>query len=203
MKRVFLALYAGAVCCAMALLFPATAVAKSTETVVYSFCGKKNCADGDEPLAGLINVNGTLYGTTEWGGTHCKWDQPLGCGTIFSVNLNTGAEKVVYSLCSEKKCKDGAWTAATLIDIKGKLYGATSGRGIYYAGTAFALDPGTGAARVLHAFGGGGTDGADPWAGLIDVNGTLYGTTCCGGANNNGGTVFAINRKTGAETTVY
>ena len=192
----------GAAGCAMALQFSATASAQSTETVVYSFCGEKNCADGDQPFASLLDVNGTLYGTTEWGGTHCKWDVPLGCGTVFSVNPTTGAETVVYSLCSQKKCNDGAWTAASLIYIKGTLYGATSGRGIYYGGTAFALNPSTGAQTVLHSF-GSGTDGVNPWAGLLDVNGTLYGTTCCGGANANGGTVFALNPKTGVETVVY
>jgi uncharacterized repeat protein (TIGR03803 family) len=43
---------------------------------------------------------------------------------------------------------------------------------------------------VLHAF-SGGSDGAIPYAGLVNLNGTLYGTTLRGGANN-AGTVFAI-----------
>ena len=38
-----------------------------------------------------------------------------------------------------------------------------------------------------------------PWAGLIAVNGTLYGTTVAGGISGNG-TVFAIDPDTGAET---
>jgi uncharacterized repeat protein (TIGR03803 family) len=41
---------------------------------------------------------------------------------------------------------------------------------------------------VLHSFGGSG-DGEFPYAGLINVNGTLYGTTTHGGAKN-AGTVF-------------
>jgi hypothetical protein len=44
--------------------------------------------------------------------------------------------------------------------------------------------------HVLHSF-GGGSDGQDPYANLIDVNGTLYGTTAMGGAychsNDTGG----------------
>ena len=47
--------------------------------------------------------------------------------------------------------------------------------------------------KVLHSF-GYGSDGATPQAGLIDVNGTLYGTTSAGGANGNG-TVFALSIK--------
>jgi len=37
--------------------------------------------------------------------------------------------------------------------------------------------------RVLHSFGGSG-DGMNTSAGLVDVKGTLYGTTVYGGANN-------------------
>jgi uncharacterized repeat protein (TIGR03803 family) len=35
-----------------------------TETVLYSFCGQENYADGFVPGAGLLNVKGILYGTT-------------------------------------------------------------------------------------------------------------------------------------------
>ena len=44
--------------------------------------------------------------------------------------------------------------------------------------------------KVLHSF-GYGSDGATPLAGLIDVNGTLYGTTSAGGTYGDG-TVFAL-----------
>ncbi len=37
------------------------------ESVLYSF---KGGADGEDPYASLINVNGTLYGTTDGGGAH-------------------------------------------------------------------------------------------------------------------------------------
>ncbi len=42
---------------------------------------------------------------------------------------------------------------------------------------------------VLHSFKGGAGDGAYPLAGLLNVKGTLYGTTAAGGAHD-GGTVF-------------
>lgn len=44
--------------------------------------------------------------------------------------------------------------------------------------------------RVLHSF-GAGKDGIEPYSALVEVNGTLYGTTSEGGAENNG-TVFAF-----------
>jgi uncharacterized repeat protein (TIGR03803 family) len=55
------------------------------------------------------------------------------------------------------------------------------------AGSALAASVET----VLHSF-AGGSDGADPEAGLIaDEHGALYGTTFAGGSSNNG-TVFKL-----------
>ena len=56
-------------------------------------------------------------------------------------------------------------------------------------GTVFSITLG-GKEKVLHSF-GNGTDGKQPFAGLIDVNGTLYGTTA-GGGTYGYGTVFAL-----------
>jgi uncharacterized repeat protein (TIGR03803 family) len=48
----------------------------------------------------------------------------------------------------------------------------------------------TGAKILLHSF-GGTNDGAGPAAKLIEIGGTLYGTTSRGGTSDNG-TVFAV-----------
>lgn len=48
-------------------------------------------------------------------------------------------------------------------------------------GTVYAIIP-AGSERVLYTF-RGSSDGADPQAGLIDVNGTFYGTTSRGGTS--------------------
>jgi uncharacterized repeat protein (TIGR03803 family) len=76
--------------------------------------------------------------------------------------------------------------------IEDTLYGTTSAGGIYVFGTVFALDPKTGMEKVLHPF-GNNSDGKNPMASLIDVKGTLYGTTTNGGSNGEG-TVFALKR---------
>jgi uncharacterized repeat protein (TIGR03803 family) len=81
--------------------------------------------------------------------------------------------------------------------VKGALYGATYTGGAYGNGTVFSLDPDTGTATVVHAF-GGSKDGSNPYTGLVHVNGTLYGTTEYGGAHGTG-TVFALHLKTGTE----
>lgn len=163
------------------------------ETVLYSFCSEKKCADGAGP-GPLISANGMLYGATSIGGTY-------GNGTVFTLDLNTGSETVLYSFCSKPKCKDGGDPAAGLIKANGLLYGTTLQGGTFGGGTAFSINLGTGAETVLHSF-GSGSDGQYPTASLIDVNGTLYGTTGYGGASN-AGTVFALDPNTGRENVEY
>ena len=62
-------------------------------------------------------------------------------------------------------------------------------------GTVFKMTP-LGQETILYKFkyqftGHGGQDGRTPSSGLIDVGGTLYGTTVAGGAHSDG-TVFAV-----------
>jgi len=149
------------------------------ETVLHSF-GSIGF-DGQNPSASLSNVKGTLYGTTQTGGTG-------GVGTMFSVTTRDD-EKVVYSFCNRQSCADGNYPSTSLIDVKGTLYGTTGGGGAYGRGSVFSFDPTTGTEHVLYSF-GNGTDGWEPSA-LINVKGTLYGTTVYGGANGDG-TVFSI-----------
>jgi uncharacterized repeat protein (TIGR03803 family) len=83
----------------------------------------------------LLEVNGTLYGTTAFGGTN-------GLGTIFSFNAS-GGEQVLHSFGGS----DGADPEADLIDVNGTLYGTTyrggyeKGCGGKGCGTVFALTP--------------------------------------------------------------
>jgi len=82
-------------------------------------------------------------------------------------------------------------------DAAGNLYGTASEGGAYNLGTVFKLDP-TGTLTVLHNF-TGGTDGANPFAGVtLDGKGNLYGTAIYGGdlncASGQGcGTVFKVD----------
>ena len=166
------------------------------ETVLHSFeVGSEVYTDGKNPRAGLIDVTGTLYGTTvHGGGASCY------CGTVFKVTLS-GSETVLHSFSGEP---DGFSPDAGLLDVNGTLYGTTYYGGANGDGTVFAITT-SGTETVLHSF-AGKPDGAHPYAGLINVNGTLYGTTTSGGANCNWsggcGTVFAITTS-GAETVLY
>jgi len=168
--------------------------ASSSYQLLYSFRGPHDGRDGERPVASLVNVNGTLYGTTEDGGSNDN-------GIVFSVTT-TGTEKLLHRF---QGGSDGGNPAGGLLNVNGALYGTTvtgggSGcSGNYGCGTVFSITP-SGRETVLHRF-GVGSDGAWPDAGLIDVNGTLYGTTYYGGSYN-AGTIFSVTT-TGTENVLY
>ena len=100
-----------------------------------------------------------------------------------SASGKTGAnERVLHSFSDSGS--DGFRPASGLVTVKGLLYGTTPKRGVATVGTLFSVDEKTGAEAVLHNFNiGYANDGVAPEAGLIDVNGTLYGTTSEGGVS--------------------
>jgi len=163
--------------------------ASSSYRVLYSF---GDGSDGQHPDASLIDVKGTFYGTTEGGGAHSL-------GAVFSIST-TGTEHVLHSFGNT----DGAFPQAGLVDVDGTLYGTTNAGGQYTVGTAFSIST-TGTEKVLHSFGHytySYSDGAFPEATLIDVKGTLYGTTAEGGTHEGKGTVFSISTS-GAEHVLH
>lgn len=165
-------------------------------TVLYNFMGGN---DGATPWGSLIDVNGTLYGTTQYGGGSANCDG--GCGTIFSITPS-GTEVVIHSFSGT----DGALPRAALIDVNGTLYGTTFYGGASANGTVFSVST-SGAEHVLYSF-AGGKDGANPEAALVAVNGLMYGTTLEGGDEkcplgfSGCGTVFAIT-PSGTETVAH
>ncbi len=171
------------------------------ETVLHSFVG--GSADGAYPYAGLLNVHGTLYGTTQSGGAHDG-------GTVFAI-ASSGAETVLHSFGG---AGDGTDPMAPLIDVDGTLYGTTRYGGIVNSacgkgcGIVFSIAA-SGAETVLYSFKGYPSDGAYPAADLLDVDGTLYGTTGAGGSSTCGGrssmgcgTVFTITAS-GKESVLF
>ncbi len=159
------------------------------ESVLYSF---KGGLDGSSPRAGLTYFNGAFYGVTTRGGVQgCG---ARGCGTLFRIDT-TGAEEVLYAF---KGGSSGYFPTGTLVVAHGKLYGTTSdsadfgnGCGTGGCGTIFEATT-SGNVRILHHFGGGPSDGADPTAGLTYFQGVLYGTTA-GGGNSGCDTSYAFD----------
>lgn len=153
------------------------------EKVLHAF---KEGKDGAEPSAGLTDVGGVLYGTTTLGGS-------LDDGIVFKITTG-GAEKVVHTFIGPSNGKiDGARPGGgALLDVKGTLYGTTeTGGGDSFDGTVFEISK-SGKEKVIHVFtGASGHDGQNPYAGLTEINGALYGTTCGGGVSSQG-TVFKM-----------
>jgi|HubBroStandDraft_5_1064220.scaffolds.fasta_scaffold01174_6 uncharacterized repeat protein (TIGR03803 family) len=160
-----------------------------TEAVLHAFKGK----DGEDSRAGLVADNGVFYGTTYYGGSSRT-------GTVFSITPS-GTEKVMHSFTGGT---DGALPLSQLVAVHAsptELYGTTSTGGTYNAGTVFEIAEAGSFYSVIHSFTGGKTDGASPFAGLVEANGTLYGTTELGGRYNKG-TVFSISYG-GTETVLH
>jgi uncharacterized repeat protein (TIGR03803 family) len=174
-------------------VFKVTAAGK--ETLLHSFAGG---ADGASPLAVLVDLKGSLYGTTEVGGTgSCSGFQGAGCGTVFKVTTS-GAERVLFTFPGTGS--NGEFPFAGLTAVKGTLYGTTVNGGASNIGTVFKVAP-SGAESVIYSFKNSSGDGNEPYAGLLDVKGALYGTTGQGGSTNVG-TVFKVTTS-GTETVLY
>ncbi len=175
-------------------------------TLLYEFGQNGKAGDGRTPLANLVALGDTLYGTTAYGGATvgaCG----VGCGTLFRVSRG-GHEVVLHRF--KGGASDGAIPLAGLLVADGAFYGTTSAGGGARAcsggcGTVFASDS-RGRTRILHPF-GGGSDGAQPAAGLLEVNGVLYGTTMYGGSSApcpmGCGTVFRLSPNGANEKVIY
>jgi uncharacterized repeat protein (TIGR03803 family) len=170
-------------------------------TSLYSFCSKASCADGEYPLAALVQAtNGNFYGTTQAGGAN-------GLGTVFEIT-RTGTLTTLYSFCAQTNCTDGEqpWSAVVQ-GTNGNFYGTTQygggngpGDG---GGTVYEITP-AGKLTTLYKFCAQTdcTDGANPIAGLLQASdGNFYGTTTAGGAKGSG-TFFKITPG-GTLTTLY
>lgn len=160
-----------------------------SESVLHSFKGQPS--DGQGPEAGVIYYNGAFYGTAVGGGMGSE-----GEGTVFKVTA-AGKETTLHTFTGNP---DGSEPVADLIAYDGNLYGTTSTGGTNGGGTVFKMTP-AGALSIICSFGGSGSndDEVGPKSGLIDVNGTFYGTVQ--GANV-GGAVYSITPN-GAESFVY
>jgi uncharacterized repeat protein (TIGR03803 family) len=158
-------------------------------TTLYSFCPQSGCPDGEQPHAGLIQgTDGNFYGTTYGGGSSNG-------GTIFKITP-TGTLTTLYSFCSQTACTDGQGPWDALVQASdGNYYGTTAIGGANNQGTIFEMSP-TGTLTKLWDFckEANCSDGAQPYAAMVqDVNGIFYGTATDGGTGY-GGTVFSYSQ---------
>jgi uncharacterized repeat protein (TIGR03803 family) len=148
---------------------------------------------GSDPLDGtaprpsgppVLVASGVLYGVTSLGGA---WGQ----GTLYAVQPD-GQYQVVHAFGGDDLT--GRQPSALTLTPAGHLYGVATLGGANGAGTVFRLKA-NGRVHVLHAFGAGPGDGAQPVGRLLlAADGNLYGTTRAGGSANLG-TVFRLSPK--------
>jgi uncharacterized repeat protein (TIGR03803 family) len=165
-----------------------------TLKTLYSFCGRPNCPDGEDPLAPLTwDAAGNLYGTTLYGGNGPpKCVGGLGCGVAFQMTPNSdGTWKYHVLHRFAAFATDGqSPDAGVVVDAAGNVYGTTNGGGAHYSGTVFKLTPtsdGHWKETMIHQFLPDCVDGCVPNTTLVfDRAGNLYGTSyggnlACGG----------------------
>src|ERR1022692_2487930 len=124
--------------------------------------------------------------------------------TAIALPAQIATLTTIHRFCSQSGCPDGDAPYAGLVQAtNGNLYGTTEVGGAHSQGMVFKVTPG-GTLTTLYSFCSqtNCTDGAEPFAGLVQAaNGDLYGTTVNGGTNG-GGTIFKIT-PSGTLTTLY
>jgi len=152
--------------------------------ILHNF-GPLGGTDGQTPEAGLIDTNGVLYGTTEYGGLN-------GAGTVFKLNEGGSDYSVIHNF---NFSGDGGHPYANLmIASSGALWGTTENGGTNSSGIVFALNQDGSDYTIMHEFGPYNTtgDGFLPQAGLMEgSDGAIYGTTQDGGTYGYG-TIFCL-----------
>ncbi len=146
--------------------------------------GSKYALHGD-----LIVSNGTVYGTSSYGGSNSA-------GFVFSVPLTGGPITTLATFNGQ----NGANPIGGLLLNGNTLYGTTYNGGSDGDGTVFSLPIGGGNITTLATF--DGTNGGNPACSLILSGDNLFGTTYGAVDPADYGTVFSLTLEGGALTTL-
>lgn len=145
---------------------------------------------GAYPAAGLLLIDSTLYGTTEFGGS----GPDDGYGTVFKVNTSGSGFQCLYQFDDDH----GSQPAGELVvGNDGALYGTTYTGGDFGSGTIFSITT-SGAPVVLHSFLDG--DGEYPRGALTKLASGDFIGTASSGAVGGYGTVFTQSNPTFGNT---
>jgi uncharacterized repeat protein (TIGR03803 family) len=188
---------------------PAGGVGSWTGSVIHAFAGAPS--DGCGSWGTLaVGSDGSLYGTTMYGGSGICPNGYAGCGTVYQLTPPTSpggpwTETILYNFGGVSAGYDGANPmAGVVIAQNGKLYGTTQRGGIPCedieknpsgCGTVFELAPPDAPGSpwietTLFRF--DGHNGLGPFGPVtLTRTGALVGTTYSGGANKMG-TIFSI-----------
>lgn len=139
--------------------------------------------DGASPAGPVaLDGSGNLYGTTFFGGTDDH-------GVLFRMKTDGSAFSAVKRFDA---ASEGAFPTGSLLLDGATIRATTFQGGSGGVGTLYAVQTSGSGFSLLHTFGVGIIDGADPRAAMVlGSDGTLYGTTCDGQPGGHG-TAFRI-----------
>ncbi len=170
-------------------------LASGTLMDLHDFTGTDG--EGTNPSHDLIlAADGSLYGTTFYGGASNSATEGMGDGTIFQLTPS-GTLNTLHSFTDS----EGMNPYGLVGGPDGNYYGTTFTSGASGGGSFFSITP-TGVFTLLHSFVSGGAEGSNPQAApILGSDHNFYCTTGYGGSNGTG----AIIRITpgGAVTTLY
>lgn len=155
--------------------------------VLHSF----GSGNGSNPIGSLTASGGEFFGMTHSGGAS-------GTGTIFRINADGSSFQLLHSFGSSGQ--EWGFPSGSLTVCGAQLCGMTPYGGESGGGTIFTLNRGGTGFRVIHSFSGYFSDGEAPGGSLLDLGGTLYGTTSKGVRS---GTIFRINPDGSAFALLY
>src|SRR4030095_444709 len=164
-------------------VFKMTPSGMCTTLVVFTGIGESN--KGSQPVAGLVQgSDGSFYGTTRFGGANF--------GTVFKMTPSGVLTTLVEFTFHGTSNKGSVPSAGLVQGSDGNFYGTTLGGGANNFGTVFKMTP-SGVLTTLVEFTGNGTSnkGREPTGLGQGSDGSFYGTTQKGGANDSG-TVFKM-----------
>ncbi len=161
---------------------------------IYAF---PSLAAGAGPVSNLVIENGIIYGNTGLGGVGCfGFDD--GCGTLFQLDLATGAETILHSFLY---APDGAYPVTGPLYVDGVFYGTTVQGGADNDGSVYSYNPATNTESVVVNF--KGSNGVNPGpGGLAAHHGIVYGVASQGGTDNQG-LIYKLDTATGKQTVLY
>lgn len=142
-------------------------------------------APGQTTAPMILGADGNLYGTTPNGGAFNQ-------GTVFQLAITGKVPKLKIIHSFKTDGIEGTNPSGPVMQgVDGKLYGTTVWQGTVDQGTVFVMTTSGGGYKVLHSF--QGTEGTNPYAGLVQGSDKfLYGVAARGGVNNLG-TLFKVN----------
>jgi uncharacterized repeat protein (TIGR03803 family) len=164
---------------------------QSSGAWVYKTLLTFDYSNGASPQTNLlIDSSGNVYGTAAEGGAASD-------GIAFKLSQATKgqwSETILTNFNALASPYIGYPLGNIAFDSAGNIYGSTFEGGSDSDGTVFELSPvgnGTWEQILLHSF-AGGSDGSEPWGGVVvDSSGNVYGTTISGGVAGYG-TVWEV-----------